>query len=127
MHHQIPFQLENFEVHCSNLHRVGIDSGFVLYTNHHASNNKPVARLLTAADLVAAKTYLANPSDEAFMHLVARGVLLDTEWDRQTEHWQIISFEGWEVLHTAFNRLHVKSGQALQNLTGLSELDMVEV
>lgn len=116
-----PFPIENFVGYCNNLKRVGIDPGYVLYTNQHASNDKPAARLISSEQLEAARTYLDAPSDEAFMYLVRLGGLFDTEWDRNTSHWQIISFEGWEVLHKAFNHLHAKSGQALMELTGLSD------
>ena len=127
MSHQIPFKLNNFETYCQTLDRVGVDPGFLLYTNSHASNHKPVARLLHVEQLSAAETYIANASDEHFKRLVALGVFIDTEWERDTEHWSIISFSGWEVLHTAFNRLHVKSSEHLQQLTGISADDMMEL
>ena len=127
MPHLLPFQLQNFEGYCNGLHRVGIDPGYVLYTNHHASNNHPAARLVSAEQLDAVRAYITSPSDDRFMRLVRLGVLLDTEWDRGTEHWEIISFEGWEVLHMAFNRLHAKSGQLLMELTGVSDIDFPEL
>ena len=126
MSQQFPFQLHNFEGYCNGLHRVGIDPGFIMYTNHHASNDQPVARLLSAGQLEAAKDYIASPSDETFKRLVEIGVLLDTEWDRGTEQWEIIAFEGWEVLHTAFNRLHAKSRKTMTELIGVSDLDFTQ-
>ncbi|QWF71465.1 hypothetical protein KEF85_03005 [Methylomonas paludis] len=126
MSRQIPFQLENFSGHCDTLLRVGIDPGLVLYTNQHASNGKPAARLLADADRDIVQAYLNAPSDEVFKRLVAQGVFLDTEWDRNTSNWQIIDFAGWEVLHDAFSRLHAKSDKALQTLTGLSDRDIHE-
>ena len=117
-----PFQIENFEGYCNSLKRVGIDPGYVMYTDHHASNGRPAARIITAQQLEAAKAYVENPSDETFIRLVKLGALFDTEWDRRTTHWNIIAFEGWEVLHRAFAHLHVKSGHAMLELTGLSDL-----
>ncbi|MBS4051128.1 MAG: hypothetical protein KGZ69_07990 [Methylomonas sp.] len=116
-----PFPIENFEGYCDNLKRVGIDPGYVMYTNQHAGNDKPAARLISREQLAAAQAYIAAPSDDTFAHLVKLGALLDTEWDRNTRRWEIISFEGWEVLHKAFNHLHTKSGQVLKELTGLSD------
>ncbi len=116
-----PFPIENFEGYCDNLKRVGIDPGYVMYTNQHASNDKPAARMISGEQLEAARAYIASPSDDTFAHLVKSGGLFDTEWDRNTSRWEIISFEGWEVLHKAFNHLHSKSGQALMELTGLSD------
>lgn len=121
-----PFPLQNFEGYCNGLHRVGIDPGYVMYTNQHASNGKPATRLISAEQLAAAQSYIANPGDEAFKRLVEIGALFDTEWDRRTERWEIISFEGWEVLHAAFSHLHVKAGQTLMELTGVSNLDFTE-
>jgi len=126
MPHQIRFQIENFDGYCMGLHRVGIDMGFVMYTNQHASNHRPAARLLSRMHLEAARSYAASPSDETFKYLVQTGVLLDTEWDRRTAQWEIISFEGWEVLHSAFSHLYAKSKQALLELTGVSDLDFTE-
>lgn len=126
MTHFFPFPLQNFEGYCNGLHRVGIEPGYVMYTNHHASNGKPAARLISAEQLEAAQAYIANPVDETFMKLVAIGALFDTEWDRNTARWEIISFEGWEVLHMAFCHLHVKSGRTLMELTGISNLDFTE-
>lgn len=116
-----PFPIENFEDYCNNLKRVGIDPGYAMYTNQHASNDKPAARLISGHQLEAARAYIESPSDEAFVQLVKLGALFDTEWDRNTRHWEIISFEGWDVLHKAFNHLYAKSGQALLELTGLSD------
>jgi hypothetical protein len=126
MPHQIPFPIENFAGYCTGLRRVGLDLGFIMYTNQHASNHHPAARLLPRVHLQAAQSYADSPSDEGFKYLVTTGVLLDTEWDRRTEHWQVISYEGWEVLHTAFNHLHTKYKQALLELTGVSDLDVTE-
>ncbi len=123
MSHLMPFQIKNFENYCKALERVGVDPGFIMYTNHHVSNHQPAARLVTSSQLPAAQAYIAAPSDETFKRVVEIGVLLDTEWDRQTERWMIISFEGWEVLHTAFSRLYAKSGYSLTELTGVSEAD----
>lgn len=117
-----PFQIENFEAYCNSLKRVDIDPGYVMYTNHHASNDRPAARVISVHQLEAAKAYLENPSDETFIRLVKLGALFDTEWDRRTAHWNIIAFEGWEVLHRAFTHLYANSGHAMQELTGLSGL-----
>ncbi len=114
------FQLQNFEAYCHNLNRVGIDPGYVLYTNHHASNNRPAARLISGNHVELAKIYIHTPSDEGFKELVEVGVLYDTKWDRQTKHWEIITFEGWEVLHKAFSHLHAKASHSLTELTGVS-------
>ena len=126
MPHKIRFPIENFAGYCAGLRRVGLDLGFVMYTNQHASNHYPAARLLPREHLQAAQAYAASPSDDGFRYLVNTGVLLDTEWDRRTERWQVISFEGWEVLHTAFSHLHTKSKQALLELTGVSDLGVTE-
>lgn len=116
-----PFHIENFEGYCNSLKNVGIDPGYVMYTNQHASNGRPAARLISAYQLEAAQIYIAAPSDDSFIRLVKLGALFDNEWDRNTRHWEIIAFEGWEVLHKAFTHLHAKSGQALTELTGLSD------
>ena len=121
----LPFQLQNFEGYCDSLKRVGIDAGYVMYTNHHASNNKPAARLISAGHVDAAKAYIHEPSDENFRRLVAAGALFDTEWDRQTKHWAIISFEGWEVLHKALSLLHAKASDSLTELTGVSDAEFI--
>lgn len=121
----IPFQLQNFEGYCESLKRVGINPGYVLYTNHHASDNKPAARLISGKHVDMTKTYLHDPSDENFSKLVEAGVLFDTEWDRRTNHWEIISFEGWEVLHKAFSHLHAKSSRSLTELTGISDVEFM--
>jgi len=121
----LPFQLQHFESYCESLKRVGVDPGYVLYTNHHASNNKPAARLICGTCIQTAKTYIQTPSDEHFKQLVEAGVLYDTEWDRQTKHWEIISFEGWEILHKAFSHLHAKAAQSLTELTGVSDIEIM--
>ncbi len=117
-----PFQIEDFEAYCNSLKRVDVDLGYVMYTNQHASNGRPAARCISSLQLEAAQAHIDSPSDETFIRLVKLGALLDTEWDRNTRHWVLIAFEGWEVLHRAFNQLHNKSGKALQELTGLSDL-----
>jgi hypothetical protein len=126
MPHLLPFQIQNFEAYGHGLHRMGIDPGYVMYTSHHASNDRPAARLITEDQLDAVQAYRAAPSDETFMRLVEMGALLDTEWDRRTSRWEIISFEDWEVLHKAFSRLYANSGQALMELTGVSDLEFTE-
>jgi len=125
MSHLVPFPIQNFDAYCAGLERVGVQPGFVLYTNHHASNQQPAARLLSCEQLDAAQDYIVSPSDSAFKHMVEIGVLLDTEWDRETREWEIISFQGWEVLHTAFSRLYAKSRTSLTELTGV-DLDFTE-
>jgi hypothetical protein len=117
-----PFQIENFAAYCDSLKRVDVDLGYVMYTNEHAGNGMPAARSISSHQLEAAQAYIDFPSDETFIRLVKMGALLDTEWDRNTQHWVLIAFEGWEALHRAFSHLHVKSCQALQELTGLSDL-----
>ncbi len=117
-----PFQIDNFEAYCNTLKRVDIDPGYVMYTNRHAGNGLPAARCIGAHQLEAAQAHIDAPSDETFVRLVKLGALLDTEWDRNTAQWTIIAFEGWEVLNRAFTLLHTKSGQALLELTGLSDL-----
>jgi hypothetical protein len=119
MTHLLPFPIQHFESYCNGLQRVGIDPGYVLYTNNHAGSQRPEARLLSGNLLDIAQAYIASPSDDSFRKLVAAGVLLDTEWDRSTSHWEIISFEGWEALHNAFHRLHTKSRQILTELGGI--------
>jgi hypothetical protein len=116
-----PFPLDNFESYCDSLARVGIDPGYVLYTNRHASDNKPAARLISTAQLAAARAHISSPSDDTFVELVKAGVFFDTEWDRNTTTWQLIAFEGWETLHKAFQHLHFKAGSAFTELTGLSD------
>jgi hypothetical protein len=127
MTHALPFPIQNFEAYNKTLIRVGIDPGFVLYTNHHAGNHQAAARFFNEEQLPAVQRHLTEQSDETFKHLVEIGVLLDNEWDRTTPSWQIISFAGWEVLHTAFSRLHSKCRNALQELTGLSEVELFEL
>lgn len=121
----LPFQLQNFAGYCDSLKRVGIDPGYVMYTNHHASNSKPAARLISAEKVELAKTYINSPSDETFMRLVEAGALFDTEWDRNTKQWEIIAFEGWEILHKAFSHLHAKASQSLTELTGVSDVEFM--
>lgn len=116
-----PFPIDHFETYCDSLVRVGIDAGYVLYTNQHASNKKPAARLVSSRLLKAVREHIDSPSDESFVHLVKAGVLFDNEWDRNTRDWELIAFEGWEVLHKAFVHLHLKAGNALTDLTGLSD------
>ena len=120
LNHQT-FPIRNFEEYCDNLKRVGVNPGYIMYTNHHAGNNKPAGRLVSAEHLDAAIAYVDTCSDENFMRLVQAGVLFDTEWDRKTKYWEIISFEGWEVLHKAFSHLHFKATQAMTELTGISD------
>jgi hypothetical protein len=127
MSHLLPFQIENFSAYYYALQRVGIDPGFIMYTNHHASDDLPAARLMATNQIGAAQNYITSPTDESFRRLVELGVLLDTEWDRETQHWEIISFQGWEALHQAFSRLHAKSQQSLKDLTGGSELELTEL
>ena len=127
MSHHFPFQIKNFEGLCNTLERVGVDPGFVLYTNQHASNEQPMTRLIYAHQLEAAENYLNSPTDEHFRQLVKLGVLFDNEWDRNTASWAIISFKGWEALHTAFCHLHSHNSQSLLELTGLSSDDFLEV
>jgi hypothetical protein len=124
MTHQIPFPLENFESYCKGLHRVGVVPNFVLYTNTYAGNHQPATRVLPAAHFDIAQNYIANPTDEGFRVLVAAGVFLDNEWDRKSEHWVIIAFEGWEVLHTAFSRLYARFDHTLRDLTGVAGLEI---
>ena len=121
----IPFQLQYFDGYCDSLKRVGIDPGYVLYTNHHASNNKPAARLISGNHVESVQAYIDTPTDENFRHLVKEGVLYDNEWDRQTKHWDIISFEGWEVIHKAFSHLHAKASTSLTELTGVSDAEII--
>lgn len=123
----LPFQLQNFEGYCDSLRRVGIAPGYVMYTNHHASNNKPAARLVPENHKDAVKAYIHESSDENFRRLVKASVLFDTEWDRQTKHWEIITFEGWEVLHKAFSHLHAKVSRTLTGLTGISGEDLTRL
>ncbi len=121
----LPFQIQHFDGYCESLKRVGINPGYVLYTNHHASDNKPAARLISGEHVEMAKTYIHEPSDENFRKLVEVGVLYDTEWDRRTNHWDVISFEGWEVLHKAFSHLHARSSHSLTELTGISDMEFM--
>lgn len=119
MSHPFPFPLPNFGAYCSSLQRVGVDPGFVMYTNEHAGSRQPAARLLPGAFADLARSYIDAPSDAGFQRLVEAGVLLDTEWERVTAHWEIIAFTGWEVLHASFNRLYGKSRLALVQMGGV--------
>ena len=122
----LPFQLRNFEAYCHSLHRVGIDPGYVMYTNTHASNHKPAARVISACHLEAAQAHISSPSDQTFMQLVQIGALFDNEWDRNTGRWHIIAFEGWEVLHLAFSHQHAKAAESFTDMTGgISDLELV--
>ncbi len=123
----LPFVIQHFEQYCNELQRMGIEPGYVMYTNHHAGNGEPATRLVLADQLEAAEAYISAPSDQTFMRLVAIGVLFDTEWDRNTRRWQIISFAGWEKLHHAFSQLLTKADQTLVELTGLSSLELNEI
>lgn len=127
MSHALKFPIQNFDYYCDELQRLGIEPGFVLYTNHHASNGLAETRFVSANQLDAVETYLASPSDQTFIPLVKMGVLLDNEWDRNTRHWALISFNGWEKLHHAFERLLNKADQGLINLSGLSSLEVTEI
>jgi len=118
MNHVLPFPLENFDGYCRDLYTLRLNPGYVMYTNRHANNNQPAARLIPADQLEAATAYIDAPSDETFMRLVQLGALLDTEWDRKTSHWVIVSFEGWEVLHKAFSRLNVRAERSMMELVG---------
>lgn len=126
MPHLLPFQIQNFEGYYNGLQRMGVDPGYVLYTNCHASNEQPAARLISVDQLDAVQAYMVSPSDETFKRLVELGALLDTEWDRRTTQWEIISFAGWEVLHKAFSRLYINSEHALVELTGVSGFEFTE-
>lgn len=126
MNNHLSFQFHNFEGYCQTLKRVGIDAGYVMYTNHHASNDKPAARLISGNDVELAKAYIGSPSDEIFRQLVEAGALFDTDWDRRTHHWELIAFEGWETLHKAFAHLQVKASQSLMELTGLSDREFID-
>jgi hypothetical protein len=127
MAHSLEFPLQNFENYCNELQRVGIEYGYVLYTNHHASNGRPATRLVPADQFDAVQNYLTSSSDETFTILVKMGVLFDTEWDRNTRHWVIISFDGWEKLHHAFERLLNKADEKLLTMTGLSSLELSNI
>lgn len=123
----LPFQIKNFSEYYFDLHRVGINPGYVMYTNRHASNDQPAARLVPAEHLNAARTHVIAPTPETGIQLVRLGVLLDTEWDIQTQRWDIISFHGWETLHKAFSHLHAKAEKSLIELTGVSASEYTEV
>lgn len=122
--HQIQFQVYEFENYCNILNRIGIDPGYLMYTNHHASNDKPSARQISTEQLHAAKAYIDNPTDENFIQLVKLGVLFDNEWDRKTSKWMLISFDGWEVLHKAFTHLLMHCEQSEVEMTGVSNLTL---
>lgn len=126
MSHLLPFQIENFKNFCDGLERVGIDPGYVLYTNQYAGNNLPAARLVSGEQVSLARDYIQAPNEELFKRLVASGVMFDTEWDFATRNWQIISFEGWEVLHLAFSHLHAKSSSMLTDLIGVSDFQSLD-
>ena len=127
MSQNLSFHLKHFDAYCDELQRVGVEPGYVLYTNHHASHGQPAARLVTAEQLSTVEAYITAPTAEAFIQLVALGVMFDTEWDRNTQHWQLISFHGWEKLHTAFSHLLAKVDKTLIELGGLSSLDLNEI
>jgi hypothetical protein len=127
MSHNLPFQLQNFDAYLNELQRVGIEPGYVMYTNHHASNGQAATRLVSSDQIEAAETYINSPSDQTFIRLVALGVLFDTEWDRNTQHWELISFHGWEKLHNAFSHLLAKADKTLIELVGLSSLELTEI
>lgn len=114
----LPFPLQGFDAYCSDLHKLSLDPGYVMYTNRHANNDQPAARLIAPDQLEVALVYINTPSDETFMRLVQLGILLDTEWDRRTGNWAIISFEGWEVLHKAFCRLNGRAEKSMMELIG---------
>ena len=126
MPYLLPFQIENFKSYCDGLGRVGIDPGYVLYTNQYAGNSLPAARLVSGAQLSIAQEYIQAPNEELFTRLVAGGVMFDTEWDFATRNWQIISFEGWDVLHLAFSHLHAKSSNMLTELIGVSDFQSLD-
>jgi hypothetical protein len=127
MSHNLPFQLQHFDAYCNELQRVGVEPGYVMYTNRHASNGQPATRLVSSDQLHAAEAYINSPSDQTFIQLVTLGVLFDTEWDRNTQGWKLISFRGWEKLHNAFSHLLAKSDKTLIELVGLSSLDLNEI
>lgn len=118
MNHALQFPLQNFDAYCSDLHKLKLNPGYVMYTNRHAKNDQPAARLIPPDHLRAALAHIDAPSDETFMQLVRLGALLDNEWDRRTESWAIVSFEGWEVLHKAFCRLNGRVEKSMLELIG---------
>lgn len=121
MHQHFPFPVQHFKNYCDGLQRVGIQPGYIMFTNHHASNHRPATRLLDESQLTLAETHINSPSEETFKQLVASGVLLDTEWDYQTSSWQIIAFNAWETLHNAFTHLYAKSSETLEELVGVTD------
>ncbi|OAI05418.1 hypothetical protein [Methylomonas methanica] len=118
MSHVLQFPLQNFDAYCNDLHKLNLNPGYLLYTNRHAGNDQPVARLIPPDQLEVALAHIDAPSDETFKQLVRVGALLDTEWDRKTENWVIVSFEGWEVLHKAFSRLNQRVEKSMMELIG---------
>ncbi|MBD9357441.1 hypothetical protein [Methylomonas albis] len=118
MSHVLQFPLQDFDAYCTDLHKLNLNPGYLMYTNQHAGNNQPAARLIPPSQLEAALAHINAPSDETFKHLVQLGALLDTEWDRKTDNWVIVSFEGWEVLHKAFCRLNLRVEKTMMELIG---------
>ncbi len=118
MNHVLQFPLQNFATYCNDLHKLNLDPGYVMYTNRHAGKDQPAARLISPNHLEAALAHIDAPSDETFMQLVRLGALLDTEWDRRTDNWALISFEGWDVLHNAFCRLNLRVEKSMLELIG---------
>jgi hypothetical protein len=118
MSNMLQFPLQNFDAYCKDLHKLQLNPGYLMYTNRHAGNNEPAARLIPPNQLDAALAHIEAPCDETFMRLVALGVLLDTEWDRKTDNWVILSFDGWEVLHKGFSRLNQRVEKTMKELMG---------
>jgi len=118
MNHDLPFPLKNFDAYCRDLDKLRLNPGYVMFTNRHANNQQPAARLIAPEQLEAALAYINAPSDATFMEAVQLGVLLDTEWDRRTDQWVIVSFDGWEVLHRAFCRLNGRAEATMMALIG---------
>ncbi|MCQ8180486.1 hypothetical protein NP603_05155 [Methylomonas sp. SURF-1] len=114
----LPFPFYGFADYCNELKALGIDPGYVMYTDRHANNDQPSARLVAAEHLPAAQAYIEAPSDAAFVSLVQAGVLMDTEWERRTAGWLLVSFTGWEVLHKAFSRLNAKLDHSVLDMAG---------
>ncbi|WP_020482675.1 MULTISPECIES: hypothetical protein [unclassified Methylomonas] len=118
MSQMLQFPLQNFDAYCQDLHKLQLNPGYIMYANRHAGNDQPAARLIPPNQLEAALAHIDAPSDDTFKQLVRLGVLLDTEWDRSTENWVIVSFEGWEVLHKAFCRLNMRVEKSMMELIG---------
>ncbi|ATG91447.1 hypothetical protein [Methylomonas koyamae] len=114
----LPFPFYGFADYCNELKALGVDPGYVMYTDRHANNGQPSARLVPAEHLPAALAYIEAPSDATFIDLVQAGVLVDTEWERHTTGWLVVSFTGWEVLHKAFSRLNAKLDHAVLDMAG---------